>query len=70
MKKIFISNFIFFLVTMIVLSSISLAGASISLSDSIKDMVDEIGKIIMIITFITTTVYAFLVAKDGIKCDK
>ena len=62
MRKIFISNLIFFLVTIIVLSSILLAGNSTSLSNSTKDMIGEIGKIIIKITFITTTGYAFLVA--------
>ena len=62
MRKIFISNLIFFLVTIIVLLSISLAGNSTSLSNSTKDMMGEIGKIIIIITFIITTGYAFLVA--------
>lgn len=67
MKKIFITFFVFFLVTIIVLFSISFFSASTNIAESTKDMINEIGKIIIIITFVITMGYAFLLSLKGKK---
>lgn len=67
MKKIFITFFVFLLVTIIVLFSIAFFSASTNIAESTKDMINEIGKIIIIITFVITMGYAFLLSLKGKK---